>query len=150
MLVQVQEYPRSLDVREVRGTPRRRRTCGDICFIVEFIPCRERVLSDWMPYPTQPTARVCEPGETSSGRVLRHSHFSLHVRGLGHPVPRRSPYLRPGSRPVDLRISSDGRSGGSKGKPALRHVICVGRVGDVSGYFISTEVFGEYLAKLAS
>jgi hypothetical protein len=44
-----------------------------------------------MSYPIQPTARVCEPVETSSGRALRHFHYSLHVLA-GTSRPEAFPY----------------------------------------------------------
>ena len=100
---------------------------------------------DWMSYPIQPTARVCEPVETSSGRAPRHFHYSLHVRA-GTSRPEAFPYSyrgrgRPTSESTAPNILQRPERRTEWGSPLL----------DMCGTclsILSTYCFGGCLAKL--
>ena len=99
-----------------------------------------------MIYPIQPTARVGEPVETSSGRAPRHFHYSLHVRA-GTSCPEAFPFSyrdwgRPTSESTAPNILQRPERRTKWGSPLL----------DMCGTclsILSTDGFSGYLAKLA-
>jgi hypothetical protein len=102
---------------------------------------------DWKSYPNQPTARVCEQVEPSSGRVPRHFHYytcpGLNIPSQGVPLLLQGPGHRgrPTSESAAPNILQRPKRRTKWGSPLL----------DMRGTclsILSTDGFGGCLAKL--